>query len=161
VTPVTTWVRASDPQDADRCAAIAAALPDFFTADVPDRVRSDLQAHDGWMVGEADTVLGFAIAQHRGVRVAEILWAAVVPDRRGEGLGTQLIDHVLEQLRAAGRQLVEVKTLDASAGYAPYEATRAFWLARGFVQIDAIDPLPGWRPGNPAAILVAALSPTR
>jgi hypothetical protein len=57
--------------------------------------------------------------------------------------------------------VVEVKTLDASAGYEPYVATRAFWERRGFVRIDCIDPLPGWQPGNPAAIYVAALAPTR
>ena len=53
------------------------------------------------------------------------------------------------------------KTLDPTAGYAPYDATRAFWLARGFIQLDTIDPLPGWPPGNPAAILAVALAPTR
>ena len=47
-------------------------------------------------------------------------------------------------------QIVEAKTLDPSADYAPYDATRAFWIARGFVQFDTIDPLPGWPPGNPA-----------
>jgi hypothetical protein len=68
---------------------------------------------------------------------------------------------VLEVLRDDGVQLVEVKTLDSSAGHALYDATRAFWERRGFVQIDTIDPLPGWRPGNPAAVYVAALRPTR
>jgi GNAT superfamily N-acetyltransferase len=154
-------VRAGNPQDADRCVAIIAALPTFFTDDVPDKVRSDLREHDTWVVGDADAVLGFAVVQRRGKRAAEILWAAVAPERRGEGLGTRLIDHVLEQLRSDGAQLVEVKTLDPSAEYAPYAATRAFWLARGFVQLDTIDPLPGWQPGNPAAILAAALAPTR
>jgi len=27
--------------------------------------------------------------------------------------------------------------------------------------MDMIDPLPGWQPGNPAAIYVAAVTPTR
>jgi hypothetical protein len=54
-----------------------------------------------------------------------------------------------------------VKTLDANAGYAPYEATRAFWERCGFVQVDTIDPLPDWQPGSPAAIYVAALAVTR
>jgi hypothetical protein len=56
---------------------------------------------------------------------------------------------------------VEAKTLDRSSGYRPYEATRAFWERNGFVHVDTIDPLPGWKPGNPAAIYVAALRPTR
>jgi hypothetical protein len=67
----------------------------------------------------------------------------------------------LDELSADGVQIVEVKTLDPSADYAPYDATRAFWLARGFIQLDTIDPLPGWPPGNPAAILAVALAPTR
>jgi hypothetical protein len=29
----------------------------------------------------------------------------------------------------------------------------------GFIQIDCIDPLPGWRPGNPSAIYVLKLDP--
>jgi hypothetical protein len=57
--------------------------------------------------------------------------------------------------------VVEVKTLDASAGYPPYEATRAFWERGGFVLVDTIDPLPDWEPGSPAAVYVAAVRPTR
>ena len=56
---------------------------------------------------------------------------------------------------------LEAKTLDRSSGYRPYEATRAFWERNGFIHVDTIDPLPGWPPGNPAAIYVAALRPTR
>jgi hypothetical protein len=67
---------------------------------------------------------------------------------------------VLDEM-AAGVSMVEAETLDRSADYLPYEATRAFWEHKGFVQIDTIDPLPGWPPGNPAAIYVAALRPTR
>jgi len=52
-------------------------------------------------------------------------------------------------------------SLDRSSGYRPYEATRAFWERNGFVHVDTIDPLPGWEPGNPAAIYVAAIRPTR
>jgi hypothetical protein len=74
------------------------------------------------------------VAARRSPGAAEILWIAVGPAWRG---------------------------LDRSADYRPYEATRAFWERRGFVQVDTIDPLPGWEPGNPAAIYVAALRPTR
>lgn len=155
------FVRAATPQDADRCVAIVDGLPDFFTDDVPDKVRVDLRDHGGWVIDDAGDVLGFVIAERRGTRAAEILWAAVAADRRGAGLGARLVDHVLDELSADGVQIVEVKTLDASEDYAPYDATRAFWLARGFVQLDTIDPLPDWPPGNPAAILAVALAATR
>ena len=76
--------------------------------------------------------------------------------RRGAGPRSSA-DH----LAASGISVVEAKTLDSSSGYRPYEATRAFWERNGFIHVDTIDPLPGWEPGNPAAIYVAALRPTR
>jgi GNAT superfamily N-acetyltransferase len=154
-------VRAATSEDAATCAAIVVGLPDFFTDDVPDKVRRDVRDHGGWVIDDAGVVVGFAIVQRRGARAAEILWAAVAAERRGAGLGTRLINDVLDKLSADGVQIVEVKSLDPSADYAPYDATRAFWIARGFVQLDTIDPLPGWPPGNPAAILAVALAPTR
>jgi GNAT superfamily N-acetyltransferase len=154
-------IRAATAEDAGTCVAIVLGLDDFFTDDVPDKVRNDLRDHGGWVVDDGGGVVGFAIVERRGKRAAEILWAAVADDRRGAGLGTRLLDHVLDELSADGVQIVEVKTLDSSADYAPYEATRAFWLACGFIQLDTIDPLPDWPPGNPAAILAVALAPTR
>jgi GNAT superfamily N-acetyltransferase len=154
-------IRAAAARDAASCVEIVAGLPDFFTDDVPDKVQGDLRDHGGWVIDEAGDVVGFVIVERRGARAAEILWAAVAADRRGAGLGARLIDHALDELRADGVQIVEVKTLDRSADYAPYDATRAFWNARGFVQFDMIDPLPGWPPGNPAALLAVALAPTR
>jgi GNAT superfamily N-acetyltransferase len=121
------WVATA--QDVVMCAAIVADLSDFFTDDVPDKVRSE-RDHGGWVIDDAGGVVGFAIMQRRGMSAAEILWAAVA-DRRGAGLGTQLVDHVLDEASAEGVQIVEVKTLDPSAGYAPYDAARAFRLARG------------------------------
>ena len=154
-------LRTATAQDAGTCEAIVAGLPDYFTDDVPDKVRSDLRDHGGWVIDDAGDVVGFVIVQRRGTRAAEILWAAVAADRRGAGLGARLVDHVLDELSADGVQIVEVKTLDPSADYAPYDATRAFWLARGFIQLDTIDPFADWPPGNPAAILAVALAPTR
>ena len=154
-------VRVAAAQDAVACAEIVAGLSDFFTDDVPDKAQYDLREQGGWVMDDAGEVVGFVIVERRGTRAAEILWAAVAADRRGGGLGSRLIDHALDELSADGVQIVEVKTLDPSADYAPYDATRAFWIARGFVQFDTIDPLPGWPPGNPAALLAAALAPTR
>ncbi|PZG05046.1 hypothetical protein [Nonomuraea aridisoli] len=78
--------------------------------------------------------------------------------------GDEVVGSTVADRRALARdgvRLVEAKTLDRSAGYAPYEGTNAFWESLGFVQIATIDPLPGWRPGNPSAVYVAALGSTR
>ena len=154
-------MRAAHFDDLEACLVIVRALPDFFTEDVPGRVRGDLEKHDGWVVVDAGEVVGFVIVDRRSSQAAEILWIAVEPARRDAGYGTRLLNHVVGVLRDQGIALVEVKTLDRSADYPPYEATRAFWERNGFVQIDCVDEFPDWEPGNPAAFYVAALETTR
>lgn len=154
-------IRHVEAADTLACLDIVRALPDYFTDDVPAKVEADLRTHPAWVAGEEGAVLGFAVIERRSRQAAEILWLAVAPAVHRTGVATRLLDTALHELADDGLRVVEVKTLDGSADYAPYEATRAFWEHSGFVQIDTIDPLPGWQPGNPAAIYVAALSPTR
>ena len=154
-------IRRATVEDADACVEILTRLPDYFTADTHEQTRVGVNEHLVWVAVDADTVVGFVLVEHRYPTAAEITIAAVLPERQGTAIGTRLVDDALEYLRALGVTLVEAKTLDASAGYEPYVATRAFWERRGFVQIDCIDPLPGWEPGNPSALYVAALSATR
>ena len=99
--------------------AIVRGLPDHFTSDVPGLIERDAASHDGWVLTDSGTVAGFAIAARRPPDGAEILWIAVDPDRRGQRLGTVLLDRVLGELGAAGASVVEAKTLDASADYPP------------------------------------------
>jgi GNAT superfamily N-acetyltransferase len=164
-------VRRFEDGDAAAVAAIVEGLPDYFTSDVPEKAPRDAERHDAWVLtsadagshadANADAVTGFAVVARKSAGGAEILWIAVAAGRRGHGHGTMLLGHVLDHLAADGVGVVEAKTLDASSGYQPYEATRAFWERNGFVHVDTIDPLPDWQPGNPAAIYVAALRPTR
>jgi GNAT superfamily N-acetyltransferase len=154
-------VRRAIPADADDCVAIVRGLPEFFTDDVPGKVATQLKIHPAWVATNDDGLAAFAIVDRRSARAAEILWMAVAAGLRGGGVGSLVLDRVLGDLAEDGVEVVEVKTLDASAGYEPYVATRAFWERHGFVQLDAIDPLPDWPPGNPAAIYVAALAATR
>jgi ribosomal protein S18 acetylase RimI-like enzyme len=151
-------IRTARPDDVESCVGILAALPDYFTPSTHDDVRRELPIGPAW-VAEADgAVIGFVVAPRRFSAAAEITVAAVAPQRRGHGVGSALVRHALAALATDGVAMVEVKTLDASAGYEPYVATRAFWERRGFVQIDCIDPLPGWQPGNPSAIYAQALT---
>ena len=154
-------VRRFEAGDAPAAAAIIRGLPEYFTDDVPDKAGRDAVSHEAWVITDSGTVAGFAVAARKSPAGAEILWIAIDAARRGRGHGTRLLGHILDYLAAAGISIVEAKTLDRSSGYRPYEATRAFWEHNGFIYIDTIDPLPGWRPGNPAAIYVAAVRPTR
>ena len=154
-------VRRFTAGDAPAVTAIIRGLPDYFTDDVPAKAEREATDHEAWVISDAGTVAGFATVSRKSPGGAEIGWMAVDAACRGHGYGTALLGHVLDHLAATGISVVEVKTLDSSSGYQPYEATRAFWERNGFVQVDTIDPLPGWEPGNPAAIYVAALRPTR
>ncbi len=156
-------VRRFEPGDAPAVAALIRGLPDYFTDDVPAKLERDAASHQAWVLTESEsgTVAGIAVAARKSPGGAEILWLAVDAARRGQGHGTRLLSHVLDHLATTGISVVAAKTLDRSSGYRPYEATRAFWKRNGFVYVDTIDPLPGWQPGNPAAIYVAALRPTR
>jgi ribosomal protein S18 acetylase RimI-like enzyme len=140
---------------------VLARLPDYFTPDTHEDVRRGISNHSAWVATRGREVIGFVVLERRYPTTAEITFAAVLPEEQGLGVGTGLVDAALGALADDGVVIVEVKTLDATAGYEPYVATRRFWERRGFRQIDCIDPLPGWQPGNPSAIYVAALAPTR
>jgi GNAT superfamily N-acetyltransferase len=155
-----TTVRKVHPDDIESCVTVLASQPDFFTPETHEEVRIAMHDALAWVAVDSEVVQGFVLAEIRYPAVAEITFAAVRPERRGAGIGTELVKRALADLERQGIVLVEVKTLDASAGYEPYVSTRAFWERRGFRQIDCIDPLPGWRAGNPSAIYVAALAPT-
>jgi ribosomal protein S18 acetylase RimI-like enzyme len=146
------------PDDVDGCIAVLAALPEYFTPSTHDEIRRDVPLRPAWVAVQDDVIIGFVLAPRRYSRAAEITHAAVLPDLRNQGMGTLLLNHALTSMTADGIVMAEVKTLDATSGYEPYVATRAFWERRGFIQIDCIDPLPGWDPGNPSAIYAKALT---
>lgn len=91
-------VRELIPEDLSKCQAIIEGLPDYFTEDVPEKVQRDVQHHRGWVVTRGDEIEGFAIVDRRSVRAAEVLWMAMRHDRRHQGLGTTLLNHVLQAL---------------------------------------------------------------
>lgn len=146
------------PGDVEACVRVLAALPDYFTPDTHDTLATEMETGHTWVAEDDDGVVcGFLHAARRYPASAEITFAAVLPAWGRRGVGRALVAEALSELRRDGVVVVEVKTLDSSSDYEPYVATRAFWESQGFVQIDMIDPLPGWQPGNPSAIYVAAL----
>ena len=150
-------IRQASEDDIEGCVDVLRALPDHFTPDTHDDLRTRFSQCRGYVATDGMRIVGCILLQPQYAS-GEIYYAGVIPGRQREGIGRQLVATLLAETELP---VVEVKTLDASSPYEPYVATRAFWASMGFVQIDCIDPLPGWQPGNPSAILVCALRPTR
>lgn len=153
-------VRQGLPADADGCIGVLTLLPEYFARPTHQEVLQGIGHHMTLVADDDGLIVGFILIERRHRRSAEISYAAVDPSHQNRGIGSLLLATAMDELRAAGVALVEVKTLDATANYEPYVSTRAFWERRGFVQIDCIDPLPGWDPGNPSAIYVRSLAVT-
>ena len=151
-------VRRASDADADRCVDVLRQLPDYFTPDTYEEVANGVRADVAWVAEDGGRVIGCLVLQQRYELSAEITFAAVDPKVRQQGIGKAMTAQAIKHARLVGLRAIEVKTLDESAGYEPYVATRAFWERMGFVQIDCIDPLPGWQPGNPSAIYILPLA---
>lgn len=143
---------------AETCDAIIRGLPDWFG--VPQGIAECARAvrtHHGLVAIEAGDVAGFLTDERRSSSVWEITWMAVQADRRGSGIGSQLVRHLITSLLDDAR-LLTVKTLSDREGDpgAEYGATRAFYLARGFRPAAELDL---WGPGNPCQLLARTLGP--
>jgi GNAT superfamily N-acetyltransferase len=118
-------------------------LPDFFSyepglADCAAAVRSQ----DGRVAEDAGRVVGFAPWQARTTASAEITWMAVERERRHHGIGTAIIEALVDDLRSRGYKLAlamtsaRPKDLQVEDTYGP---TRTFWSARGFHPLIELD----------------------
>lgn len=139
------------------CVKIARALPDYFTAAGVSALQVDAQSQDLYAEVRDGQVVGFAVVGKKSEFVREILWMAVDQDHQGAGIGSALLAAVEDELRLTGACILEVKTLAASAEYAPYEKTRRFYDRAGFMLLETIHPYPGWDEDSPCAIYVKAL----
>ncbi len=139
------------------CVKIARTLPDYFTATGVSALQADADCQDLYAEVQGGHVVAFAIVGKKSEFVREILWMAVDRDRQGAGIGSTLLAAVEDELRLTGARILEVKTLAASAEYAPYEKTRRFYDRAGFMLLETIHPYPCWDEDSPCAIYVKAL----
>ena len=102
----------------------------------------------------ADPVGLVLLNRHFG-ETSEIHLIAVAPQWHRHGIGRALLAAAERIARGAGARLLEVKTLGESRPDVNYAATRAFYLANGFLPLEEL--LDYW-PDNPCLILVKPLS---
>lgn len=136
--PIT--IRPAAPADRSVVADLAVDNEMF----APDELDDFLAAFDGALAGEieghqwfvaVDDARPLAAAYVAPEPFADRVWnlhfLAVDPAQHGTGLGTHLIAHVEQLLRAMGEEVARVLIIETSSTdqYAP---TRTFYAARGF-----------------------------
>lgn len=136
--------------DAADALRLVRSLPEWFNDAGAARLALDLATHEGLVAEEAGALVGLVVYEVRD-ETAEIAWLAVERARHGRGLGTLLCDRFEECVRARGVRSVEVSTLADTIDYPPYDATRRFYLRRGFrrVRVDVAH----WGAGNDRLLL--------
>lgn len=111
---------------------IARSLPEWFNDDSINRaIPVDLRFQDGFVAEEGGRHLGF-ITLYIAEGMVNIGWMGVLPGRHRQGIGQRLIAAAEEYCRERGIPELATYTLGDSVNYAPYEATRAFYIAQGF-----------------------------
>lgn len=145
------------PQAVER---ILRELPEWFGiessireyAEAPARLRNYVAISGD---DETDPV-GVLLLDRHFDEAAEIHLLAVTPTRHRIGIGSALVEAAEADLVRDGVRFLQVKTLGPSHKDPHYDATRAFYLRRGFCPLEEIHGL--W-PGNPCLVMVKSLTP--
>ena len=150
-------IRALEPGDADACDAIMRGLPEWFGL---EEGLAECGAGRARGPGARRGRRRRASPGSRRVRRAtdaalDITWLAVRRERHGHGLGTALVEAVVERAQAEGATFVTAWTVAASDPDPHYAATRAFYQRRGFAAVAEAEI---WGPENPAVLLVRSVT---
>jgi GNAT superfamily N-acetyltransferase len=148
-------LRSMTEDDIPALVSLVTDLPEWFNKDVPEEVRSDCSRCAG-LVAEVDgTIVGFLLWL-READVCDIKWLAVVRERHRQGIGSLLVNALVQSARAAGARRISVDTLAPTHDYEPYARSRAFYEARGF-QLVGVEP-GGFPEGSDKATYVLQLT---
>jgi GNAT superfamily N-acetyltransferase len=87
-----------------------------------------------------------------GFSAIDVHLLAVRPHAHRHGVGKALIRQAGAVTQGLGKPYLTVKTQGPSAGYEPYQRTRAFYDAVGFRPLEEFTSI--WGPENPCLIMI-------
>ncbi|QEU11563.1 GNAT family N-acetyltransferase [Dermabacter vaginalis] len=138
------------PNDVER---ILASLPEWFG--IPEANAEYIEAareKETWTVrDEAGCVRGAALVDYHFDRAADLFFIAVEREFRGAGVGTALVESIVEHCRECSVRLLQVKTLGRSHPDEGYAATRKFYEALDFIPLEETEL---WGADTPCLIMV-------
>ena len=133
------------------------ALPAWFSP--PEDIEKKAETHRDFpffVSYDGGEAVGFAALKIHNAFTADIYVIGVLEEYHGRGLGRLLVEAAERYCKKNGCIYLTVKTLDASAAYEPYERTRAFYRAMGFIPLEVFPTL--WDKDNPCLFLAKHLS---
>lgn len=144
--------RGNDPEATRR---ILANLPAWFgIPEANEHYVTAAATKDSYLAQLGGVTVGVALVDRHFPTTGEIHLIAVDPGQHGTGAGSALLAALEHDLRTDGARLLEVKTVGASFEDEGYAATRAFYLARGFLPLEEVEGL-DW--DGPTLIMVKPL----
>lgn len=145
------------PEEKARIAReILTALPAWFgdPAGREGYIRDCADAPFAAAFGEGHA-LGFIVLKETSPCAIEVAVMGVLPEHHRRGVGRALMAWAEAYARSRGMRFLHLKTLDASAHYPPYDGTRAFYAAVGFLPLQCLPAL--WDAANPCLLMVKPL----
>ena len=131
-------------------------LPEWFNP--PEDIPNKAELHRSmpfFTVYHGEETIAFAALKIHNSYTAEIFNIGVLREYHRQGIGHLLVNACVERCLSENRSVLTVKTLDGSAVYPPYEATRAFYLREGFVPLEVFREY--WDEDNPCLFLAKSL----
>ncbi len=95
---------------------------------------------------------GFISIKENNRYTAEIYVMGVLPECHNQGIGTSLLNRVLQWAKEKGYEFLQVKTLDDSHPDIYYAKTRKFYTSFGFKPLECLPEL--WGRENPCLIMI-------
>ena len=154
--PCEASIRALELRDIPSCEQILRGLPEWFgIEEAVDQYVRDLESLPSFTALGQGQVLGFIALRHHNPHASEIHVLAVRRDRHRCGIGEALVRRAESDLTRRDVKLLQVKTLGPSHPDPGYTATRAFYVALGFVPLEETSAL--WGDNQPCLIMVKQL----
>lgn len=139
------------------CRNILTALPDWFG--IPESVNDYVEKCVGmpfWAAKLEGEVVGFISVKNTSISTAEIYVMGILNKFQKSGIGRALFNACYQYCKENGYEFLQVKTLDKSNSDVYYAATRAFYRAMGFLELECIPEI--WGSENPCMIMIMSIT---
>ncbi|MCF7912539.1 MAG: GNAT family N-acetyltransferase [Candidatus Cloacimonetes bacterium] len=138
------------------CRAILNDLPQWFgIAEATEEYCIGVKDKTFFAARENDRFIGFISLLDHNKYTSEIYVVGVYRSHRNKGIGSLLLNSVIERSLKQNKMYLSVKTLAESHESREYMETREFYLAKEFVPLEVFPDL--WGAVNPCLYMLKKL----